>query len=820
MSSAPSRGATGFSMLNTANTSSTGVSPSTSLSSLAVAVPTRPSTATGAAPSASVASFPASSASSGDQPNSIRLSTSYDEEQRFNERRRDGGPTHTHSLSSGQVAAVAAARPAIPSSSTSASSSVSSSPSTSSTASSSSAIASTAASAAAAASSSALSTALAAAAASTSASLFNLKELFDTTKMMSSGRVFTGYFANQSLNEPIKQDLFVFFDCSPNNPPKGTAASAAAAAAAGGKKPDNSAAALAASRQPNMLLGGALYWSVVGRDGSLHRTRAADLSLALSEIDDIYLGKRTTAFTLPFAANAREECCFSLIAKNRTHMNFEAKNPVLLVSWLFGLKRIVQANKKLLEAAAVAALSPPLSSSSAAPPNPLLAAPGPNGGTGSFLDIHDTNQTNLKNDIWHTFLQGIQAGMAVFQANVGQNQQIKQQQQQQALQQQQQQQQPQQQQQQQQQAQAAQQQANAGGGGGGFLSNLLSKPSPQQQQQQKSPSNSASSSLPGGGAPGQGQRLSVNNTGAGGTQKNFNANRSPRDSLSQSGGPGSNTASPGGGGGGGGGGILPPSSGSSFLSHADPSLDPLQIFQILGRIGQGNYGYVYKARDTRDDSLVAIKILEVDSAASSRELEAEINILSQCHSKYIVAYKGTFTRGYHSAPPPSSSGQSTNSAAHHHSSSSSGGGSFYANNPLQVFIVMEYMIAGSCCDLMAITDRILTEEQIAAVLKMSLQGLSYFHSLNHLHRDVKAGNLLINHDGIVKLSDFGVSAQLSTSMSKRKTAIGSPYWMAPEVMSGGEGKEPYNEKADVSYTHTHTRGGKKRDRRRRKKENG
>ena len=76
---------------------------------------------------------------------------------------------------------------------------------------------------------------------------------------------------------------------------------------------------------------------------------------------------------------------------------------------------------------------------------------------------------------------------------------------------------------------------------------------------------------------------------------------------------------------------------------------------------------------------------------------------------------------------------------------------------------MEYCLAGSLCDLMAITDRVLSESQIAAVLKMCLQGLAYFHALGLLHRDIKAGNILINHKGVVKLSDFGVSAQLSAS---------------------------------------------------------
>jgi serine/threonine protein kinase len=88
---------------------------------------------------------------------------------------------------------------------------------------------------------------------------------------------------------------------------------------------------------------------------------------------------------------------------------------------------------------------------------------------------------------------------------------------------------------------------------------------------------------------------------------------------------------------------------------------------------------------------------------------------------------------------------------------------------------MEYCGAGSVCDLMAICEKTLSEEQIGAIMKMALHGLDYLHKCKKIHRDIKSGNLLLNHEGDCKLADFGVSAELTTTLSKRKTVIGTPY---------------------------------------------
>lgn len=150
-----------------------------------------------------------------------------------------------------------------------------------------------------------------------------------------------------------------------------------------------------------------------------------------------------------------------------------------------------------------------------------------------------------------------------------------------------------------------------------------------------------------------------------------------------------------------------------------------------------SYGEVYNARHLETGEIVAIKVIPVEADLS--EFKKEIDILKKCHSDYIVRYLG----------------------------------SYFKDGDL--WIVMEYCGAGSVSDLMAICDLTLEEEQIAEVLGAVLKGLEYLHEHKLIHRDLKAGNVLLTEDGAIKLADFGVSAQLSSTISKRRTVIGTPY---------------------------------------------
>ena len=149
--------------------------------------------------------------------------------------------------------------------------------------------------------------------------------------------------------------------------------------------------------------------------------------------------------------------------------------------------------------------------------------------------------------------------------------------------------------------------------------------------------------------------------------------------------------------------------------------------------------------------------LQGEAAADSSELRKEINILKSCQSPYIVAYKGSYFKDG------------------------------------KLWIAMEYCGAGSLSDLMAICDMTLSEAQIAAIMKQSLRGLEYLHAHKKIHRDIKSGNILLTWEGECKLADFGVSAELSNTLARRVTMIGTPYFMAPEVL---EGKQ-YDAKADI-----------------------
>lgn len=171
---------------------------------------------------------------------------------------------------------------------------------------------------------------------------------------------------------------------------------------------------------------------------------------------------------------------------------------------------------------------------------------------------------------------------------------------------------------------------------------------------------------------------------------------------------------------------------------------PDQVFDLLEKLGEGSYGSVHKARHKETGKILAIKQVPVDT--DLQEIIKEISIMQQCDSDHVVKYYG----------------------------------SYFQKSDL--WIVMEYCGAGSVADIMRLRKQPLTEEQIASVLCGTLKGLEYLHSKRKIHRDIKAGNILLNEQGHAKLADFGVAGQLSDTMAKRNTVIGTPFWMAPEVI--------------------------------------
>lgn len=198
---------------------------------------------------------------------------------------------------------------------------------------------------------------------------------------------------------------------------------------------------------------------------------------------------------------------------------------------------------------------------------------------------------------------------------------------------------------------------------------------------------------------------------------------------------------------------------SNLIMDKDPTL----VWEIVNEIGDGAFGKVYKARNKISGVFAAAKIVEKCSQDELDDYMIEIDILSECKHKNIVEIYEAY---------------------------------YYDS---KLWMLIEFCSGGAVDTLMFDLDKPLTEPQIQYVIRETLEAMVYLHENCHvIHRDMKAGNILLTESGLVKLADFGVSAKNTSLLQRRYSFIGTPYWMSPEVIACETDKEiSYDYKADI-----------------------
>ncbi|KAL1960357.1 hypothetical protein VTO42DRAFT_8317 [Malbranchea cinnamomea] len=183
--------------------------------------------------------------------------------------------------------------------------------------------------------------------------------------------------------------------------------------------------------------------------------------------------------------------------------------------------------------------------------------------------------------------------------------------------------------------------------------------------------------------------------------------------------------------------------------------DPTRKYRNLTKIGQGASGGVFTAYEIGTNNCVAIKQMNLELQPKKDLIINEIIVMKESKHKNIVNFMDSYLHGG------------------------------------DLWVVMEYMEGGSLTDV--VTFNIMTEGQIAAVCRETLHGLQHLHSKGVIHRDIKSDNILLSLEGNIKLTDFGFCAQINDSQNKRNTMVGTPYWMAPEVVT----RKEYGRKVDI-----------------------
>ncbi|KAJ8402756.1 hypothetical protein AAFF_G00364280 [Aldrovandia affinis] len=196
--------------------------------------------------------------------------------------------------------------------------------------------------------------------------------------------------------------------------------------------------------------------------------------------------------------------------------------------------------------------------------------------------------------------------------------------------------------------------------------------------------------------------------------------------------------------------------------HVHRDVNPEEIWEIIGELGDGAFGKVYKAQNKQTGILAAAKVIDTKTEEELEDYMVEIEILASCDHMYIVKLMDAF---YYDA---------------------------------KLWILIEFCAGGAVDAVMLELERPLTEPQIRVVCRQTLEALAYLHENKVIHRDLKAGNILFSQDGDIKLADFGVSAKNTKTLQRRDSFIGTPYWMAPEVVMCETSKDrPYDYKADI-----------------------